>query len=378
MAPAAGSLRRFDLSRDDPERARAEAAAALDAGQLVVIPTETVYGLAAREDRPEAVERLRHFKADRTGPFSLAVPSLEAMAPRLAPLGPVARRIAARWWPGPVTQVLAARSGPPLGVRVPGHAWTRDLLGHVGVPLLLPSANATGRPAPVSPDQLEDAVLAETAVLVDDGKAALGAASSVVAPGSCFLRILREGVVSRADLRRHALGTLVVVCSGNTCRSPMAAALLEAALLEGQQHDPRLVVPSVRSAGAYSSPGRPASGHAVAAMQQRGLDITGHSTHPLAAADLLGADLVLCMTRAHVAAVHELLGLLPGEAPGATGPAGPRVELFDPQGNDVGDPFGGSLADYNACAADLARMAGMRAAAWLSTHPPPPSEERTP
>src|SRR5262249_53526246 len=96
---------RFDLSHGDAEGARRAAAAALDRGELVVVPTETVYGLAAREDRPSGRERLDALKGGRISPYSLAVASPEMLRGRLLPPPRTARRIADRWWPGPVTQL---------------------------------------------------------------------------------------------------------------------------------------------------------------------------------------------------------------------------------------------------------------------------------
>lgn len=338
----------FDLSRDDPAAARSAAAAALERGELVVLPTETVYGLAARDDRPAARQRLADVKAGRAQPYSLAVASPEMLADRLAPLPMLARRIAHRWWPGPITQLLPHRDGGLVGVRVPGQAWTRELIALVGVPLLLPSANRPGEPPPIDARQIDPAVLEHVAVVVDGGRAALGESSTVLEPRTWALRIVREGVIGRDDLRRQILPRVLVVCSGNTCRSPIAERLLRRELqrVGGEAW----MLPAVMSAGLHAMPGQPATDKSIEALAERGLDLSDHSTSRVDPALLERVDLVLGMTQRHV---EQLRGVAAGRAL--------RIELFDPAGRDVEDPFGGSVAEYRSVTAALERMARERA-----------------
>jgi len=354
------------LADEAADEARVAARQALDAGRLVIVPTETVYGIAAREDRPEALAALAALKPGRIAPYSLAVADLERLAGRLAPLPRSARRVAARWWPGPVTQILtarpevAARTGrSTLGVRIPGHPWLSGLLAAVDAPVLLPSANRPGQPPPTTLADIDPAVLAAAEVVVDAGRTALGDASTVWQPGRLFGRLHREGVVSRTDLLAHAAGRVLVVCSGNTCRSPMAAALIRAAGEAAARGRPDLIGPLVLSAGTGGASGQPASPSAMEAMDTRGLDLRQHSSRPLDADLLSGADLILCMTASHREVVAEALAGLGSADP-------PTVELMDPEGRDVDDPFGGPTAVYERCAADLETMVGQRVADWLS------------
>ncbi|HEX5010462.1 MAG TPA: Sua5/YciO/YrdC/YwlC family protein [Planctomycetota bacterium] len=355
---------RFDLLRDDPARARVAALAALDRGELVVVPTETVYGLAGREDRPAALERLDAVKPGRDKPYSLAVASAEMLAGRLAPWPRGARRIAARWWPGPVTQLLPDRSGRLLGLRVPGHPFTRELAQHAGA-LWLPSANSPGQPAPREVADIEPAVLAAAAVVLDGGRAALGEASTVVEPRPLCLRVARAGVVGRDELVRHAGSLVLVVCTGNTCRSPMAERLLRRAIQQRAAGEPGLLPPTVRSAGVNADDGGPPAEQAVEALAGLGLDLADHSTRALRDTELLAADLVLCMSAGHALAIEEHLLALGGAER-------PAVQLFDPAGADVADPFGTAVGQYVALARVLDVMARRRAEQLLSPWRPIP------
>lgn len=346
----------LDVSTDDPAAVTAAldaALAALDRGELVLVPTETVYGVAGRADRPAARERLEALKEGRKGPWAHAVPSLEA-APAPTRPWPSLLRVVERWWPGPVTLVVDAPDGGTLGLRVPGHDVTRALVERAGVPLLLPSANRPGEAPPRSLDEVADDVRAACGVLFDGGTTAMGEASTVARAWPGLLRVLRAGVIARDELAARAAPVVLVVCSGNTCRSPMAERLLAAEFAAAAEADPTLVVPRVVSAGTFAGPGQPASAHAVEAIEARGLSLDDHGSQPVDARLAGEADLILTMTRGHAEA---LLSADPSLAP--------RLAPFDPDGRDVEDPFGGSRAVYERCAASLQSMAERRVAALV-------------
>jgi protein-tyrosine phosphatase len=341
----------FDLSRGDSAQAHAECLAALRRGEVVVLPTETVYGLAALESSRAVLDAI---KGGRSGPYALAVADRRAAEGQALVFPQPARRAAERWWPGPLTLVLPAPGGGSVGLRVPGHDFTRGLLEQLGEPLLLTSANPSGEPAPSTLAELSSSLLEAATVVVDGGPCPLGEASTVLACGPASGRVLRAGVLDRAELDGRIRGLVLVVCSGNTCRSPMAVALLTRALERAAEADPRLVLPRVTSAGLMAGSGTHASLGAQAAMERRGLDLSGHRSRPSDLEDLSSFDVVLGMTPSHVEELAEQV------MSGAT-----RVELFDPAGEPVQDPFGGSVADYARCANMLAEMAERRARALL-------------
>jgi L-threonylcarbamoyladenylate synthase len=183
---------------------------ALRAGELVILPTETVYGLAADAGNPIAVARIYEAKGrPRFNPLIAHVENLEA-AERIATFGERARGLARCFWPGPLTLVLPlrdearvcdlARAGlATVAVRVPAHPLARELIGRFARPVVAPSANRSGRPSPTTfADALEETGSAAAARL-DGGDCAVGIESTVVAAID-GLSLLRPGAVTRAEI----------------------------------------------------------------------------------------------------------------------------------------------------------------------------------
>lgn len=182
-------------------------AAALLAGDAVVLPTDTVYGLAALPTVPGATARLFALK-DRRPDAALAVlvADPDAAIALAAPLAPPLRRVAARLWPGPLTLVLprgpAAAGwdlgGDPstIGVRCPDHVLVRAVTARVG-PIATTSANRHGAPTPPTAAEAAAALTGPVAVVADGGRLD-GTASTVVDATGPGWRVLREGPISLA------------------------------------------------------------------------------------------------------------------------------------------------------------------------------------
>ena len=201
------------LLRVDPRRlslaAIEQAAAAIRRGQIVAIPTDTVYGLAADPFQPAAVAALLRLKRrPENQPVLLLVESLRQVERLASRLPEGFHRLAARFWPGPLTIVLPAATGIPeritagtgtVAVRLPGSRVTRELIRAARVPLTGTSANLSGRPAAGSAGQVREQFPCGLAAIVDAGPARSRAPSTLV-DLSGEPRILREGAIPAADV----------------------------------------------------------------------------------------------------------------------------------------------------------------------------------
>ena len=190
----------------------AEAAKVLRAGGLVAVPTETVYGLAARADSAEAVAEIYRAKGRPDfNPLIVHVVDVAA-AERLAVLDASARALAARFWPGPLTLVLPKRADaalaaavmaglPTVALRCPAHPVMRELLAVAGVPLAAPSANKSGGVSPSRAEHVAASLGGKVALVLDGGACAAGIESTIVAlrEGGGW-QVLRPGPVTEAEI----------------------------------------------------------------------------------------------------------------------------------------------------------------------------------
>jgi L-threonylcarbamoyladenylate synthase len=187
-----------------------DALAALAAGEAIVYPTETFYALGVDALSSQALERLFAIKGREPGKPVALIAADTAMAFVLAREVPAAARVLAEaFWPGPLTLVLPARDGIPaaligddggVGVRVSSHPLARALATAFRGPLTATSANLAGEPPAVEPAAARRALEGKIKVLVEDGRLAGGAPSTVVAVDRSGMRVLRQGAVSERQL----------------------------------------------------------------------------------------------------------------------------------------------------------------------------------
>jgi protein-tyrosine phosphatase len=330
-------------------------------GGLVAFPTETGYGIAANALAPAAVERLGP-ETTEADPLTLVLGSAaDALdwAPGLSPLG---RRLARRCWPGPVTLVssagvelgLAGRlpdsvrrrvcPGGTVAFRVPAHEAILEARQRLPGPLLWRTVSGTETPTATTADELARAAEGVDLVL-DDGPSRFADAATVVQVEGASWQVLREGVVSAAEVERLSPCLIVFVCTGNTCRSPLAEALCKQLLAErlgcAVEELPRRGF-IVLSAGLAAMMGGGPAAEAVEVAQEMGADLTGHVSRPLTAKVLAQADYLVAMTQGHLLALAD-------QFPGV----GPRPRLLCADGTDLPDPIGGDQHVYRDCARQI-------------------------
>lgn len=332
----------------------AQAVQALTHGNLVVLPTDAGYMAAASIENPGALEQLAALsgKEDFVVAFAEREQAL-TWAPAMSPLG---RRLAKRCWPGPVA--LVVEPTPDSAVGTLADEVRQQLCGDGLLRLTVPAYEAIwlvlrekGPLALATPprcgsgEAISQVLGDKVALVLDDGPIAPEQTLSQVRLVEQGWEMLREGVVPATDIRQQTACLVVFVCTGNTCRSPMAEALCKKLLAEklgcsiDQLPDRGFVV---ISAGLSAAQGDQAAPEGVMAVRELGGDLPGHASRPLTEDVVEQADFLFTMTRGH-------LTLLRMRFPNA----GTVPCLLSQDGADIADPIGGDLDVYRHCAKDI-------------------------
>jgi protein-tyrosine phosphatase len=211
--------------------------------------------------------------------------------------------------------------------------------------LVLTSANRSGEPDAVTPEGVIQTLGDRLDLVIADGPSHFGKASTVVQVQGNSWTVLREGVVPRPSLEKLTGCLIVFVCTGNTCRSPLAEGLCKKLLADRLACRPEDLPARgflVRSAGLAAIMGGPAAPEAIEAARELGADLSHHTSRPLTPELAAQADFLIAMTQSHVRA-------LSGQYP----QLGVRPRLLRPDGGDVPDPIGADQETYRACAQQI-------------------------
>jgi protein-tyrosine phosphatase len=345
----------FDVGDYDEQIHRA--AEILKTGGIVVLPTETVYGAAVVLNHPKGLLRLRDLPPEAAAkPLTIHLARRDDARRYLGPANDLAQRMMKKLWPGPVAMMfdvpeerreeVAQEVGVPvtelyegqsITLRCPDHVVATDVLGEAGRPVVLrKSGDASARVA--------EEWLSKIELILDAGPTRYSKPSTILKVKEDGYEIVRTGIYDQRIIERLLRTTILFVCSGNTCRSPMAEAITRQMLakkLGVSEADLEKKGVSVMSAGSFAMPGAKAAAPAIEALKPMGADLSRHRSRPLSVELIHQADVIYTMGRSHAQAV---IALVPSAAE--------KVVMLDPD-REIDDPIGGDLSLYQSLVGQL-------------------------
>jgi len=370
------------LSNMNPEERAAtieRAAEALRSGQCIVIPTDTLYGLLARanETGSELLDEITGYPESTDQPkMTLHLADLDEIIEHLVLELPTIRRLVDRLIPGPARLLIQQPedaidlvcnalqierglidNGNEIAIRVPDHPLFRQVLRSSGVACIARRLGAAvwaqgSNPgtdiSPIPENLIEDSAIhsPKPVLILDDGSTLHQQNSTTVRLTlDGRIEVSSDGVLSERDVLANLERTILFVCTGNTCRSPMAQAIAQDLL--GKQ-EPQGITTHIASAGVAAGNGMPATEEAIEVLKGMNINLDNHQSQNLTLSMIDQAEIIYTMTPSHAQAVMTM-------APNSVH----KVFVLDEHGG-VPDPIGQSIEVYQQTADRLGELIARR------------------
>ena len=318
----------------------------LKEGGVVAIPTETVFGLVADATNKEAVERIYEIKnRPKEKPFTV-FPYSKEWIKKVAVIDQSVTSLIERFMPGPLTLIFKATDEAPetvvskegkIGIRIPDHPFVRELLALIDFPLASTSANITGEPPMFNYKDVERK-LGKWVDFVYPEDANGDLPSTVLDVSENPPILIRKGPISLLDIEdtlkreikfsEDLILNIIFLCTGNTCRSPMATWILKNKL-----GSDLILNVEVISRGTDALNGMPMNDFAIEVLIEKGYRVGPHMSRKLTESDIKAADIIYCMERYHLEKVKEMTKKN-------------VARMFSPEGEEVPDPIGHQISFY--------------------------------
>lgn len=351
---------KLDSAKPDIKLIRS-AAKLIDQGRLVAFPTETVYGLACRV-KADSINELSFVKGRTPEKYYTVHIGLRSDVSKYVPrLGLRATKLIKNFWPGPLTIIFELNQEDiqqqrlklseqvfdllykdnSIGLRCPDNPTASILLQLTNNPVVAPSANLTGHEPAVTAEQVIEQLDGKISAVLDTGPCKYQKSSSVVKINKKGLQILRKGLYSDLQLHQKSTIQFLFVCTGNTCRSPMAEGIFKKYWAEkiGCKVDQlEQMGYKILSVATLPMSGVPVSSGSVVACEKKGVDISSHHSQTVSEKLIEESDFIFTMAKSHRDIV---LSICPDAAEKCLLLAGDK---------DVPDPIGQSQIVYEKCA----------------------------
>ena len=333
-------------------------------GGLVVFPTETVYGIACRvmESSLDKLNNLKNRPADKR--YTLHVGNTNQIPEYLPRIPYKLKRFMEKALPGPLTVVAGLDEGqlaelkmkfPPvvfdklysegtLGIRCPENDIAEALLSGLDFPVVAPSANISGEAPATTGKKAAEYFDSKLEMIIDGGSCRYNQSSTVVSFENDQINILREGVMKRDEIESLSDLVITFVCTGNTCRSPLAEGLCKKMLAEKKGcsvEDLERKGYKICSAGVMAVPGMPASREVVQICELKGIDIKSHLSRGLNETDIEKSDIIFVMGSEHLERIAYFYPWVVD-----------KCFVLD-KNRDIADPIGGDMDVYGKCCVDI-------------------------